>query len=182
MGEPSEPRPVKLIAGLLAGDEAGILSGLEKLKGEFGSTDLLSKTVPFDTTDYYGEEMGETLVRRWASFAMLVDPGRLAEVKLATNEMERTLARRDGKRRINIDPGYVTLGNLVLATTKDCAHRVYIGKGIYAEVTLIWARGEFRELAWTYPDYLTPVARDFFRRVRQRYRYRLRAGGAHDVE
>jgi hypothetical protein len=182
VGEPTEPRPVKLIAGLLAGDEADILSALEKLKEAFGPTDLLSRTLPFEATHYYEKEMGEGLLRRWASFAMLLDPGRLAEVKLATNEIERTFARRDGRRSVNIDPGYVTLGNLVLATTKNRAHRVYLGKGIYAEVTLIWARGDFRELEWTYPDYQSDIARDFFRRVRQSYRYQVRAGGVGDED
>jgi len=179
MGEPTAPSPVKLIAGLLASDEEVIRSALVKLQEGFGHIDLSSETLPFDMTDYYREEMGEGLVRQWVSFSRLIDPAELDEIKRATNDLEHFFATAGRARRINIDPGYISLGNLVLASTKPSAHRVYLGRGIYAEVTLIWSDGGFKPLEWTYPDYRSDVATEFFGEVRELYRGQLREF-AHD--
>jgi len=112
------------------------------------------------------------------SFETLLAPEALASVKRQTNTLERAFASWDGqgwRRRVNLDPGYVDLAKLVLATTKDRQHRLYLGQGMYAEVTLRFTGGHFVPWEWTYPDYRTPEYLSFFDTVRQRYRQQLTA-------
>jgi hypothetical protein len=148
--------PAKLICGaLFAGDDA-FRRARDRMAERFGTTDAESDDLPFDFTDYYAAEMGTGLRRRFFSFARLVDPGQLVEAKLLSNAVEREMAMdRDGRtcRRVNLDPGYVTLGKLVLATTKDHAHRIALRDGIFAEVTLAYRGGRWEPFPWTYPDY-----------------------------
>ena len=139
------------------------------LEEAFGPIDLRSERIPFDQTSYYQQEMGDGLVREWVSFKQLIQQDAIADAKLATSRLEKRLARPDGSRTVNLDPGYVVPPRLVLATMKDFAHRIYVGKGIYAEVTLIYREGAFQPLEWTYPDYRPPVALDFFMTVRTGY-------------
>ena len=139
------------------------------LEDAFGTIDLRSERIPFDRTSYYQQEMGDELVREWVSFKQLIRQDAIADAKLATSRLEKRLARPDGSRTANLDPGYVVPPRLVLATMKDFAHRIYLDKGIYAEVTLIYREGEFQPLEWTYPDYRQPGALDFFTTVRTAY-------------
>ncbi|MCF7876602.1 DUF4416 family protein, partial [Candidatus Bipolaricaulota bacterium] len=135
MGEPTEPEPVKLFTGLLTGRPAIIPGVEEDLRAEFGPTDLESELIPFDFTDYYREEMGEGLKRKFISFEKLIDPGKIPEIKLVTNETEEKFSENlnmDLLRPVNIDPGYIGLSKMVLATTKNYSHRLYLRKGIYA--------------------------------------------------
>ena len=172
MGKPTEPIRVKLFTGLLT-SRPEVLEVVEgKLRGEFGPTDLESGLIPFDFTDYYREEMGEGIKRKFLSFEKLIYPGDLPELKLLTNEFEEELSEQTGLdvlRPVNIDPGYVGLAKLVLATTKNYSHRIYLRDGIYAEVTLRYKNGDFEPLQWTYPDYRSSAYLNFFRRVRSRY-------------
>lgn len=173
MGKIKEPLPVKLIASLFAGsgellEEAGV-----RLSQEFGSIDYESELLPFDHTTYYAAEFGENLKRRFVAFEELVHPGKLAEIKLLTNALEMEWVV-EGKRRINVDPGYVSHSKLVLATTKNHAHRIYLGQGIYAEVTLHFRDGAFRGYPWTYPDYASPPLIAIFNQIRALYIKQLR--------
>jgi len=165
MGAASAPRPVKLIAGLLVSSLDLLGDVHAQAAAAFGAIDLASEPAAWTVTSYYRDEMGDSLWRQFLSFATLVDPGRLVEVKRRTNEMEQRWRVEPG-RRVNIDPGYAAPLKLVLATTKDAAHRVYLGQGISAEVTLIWERGSYRACAHTYPDYADAGAIAFFNRVR----------------
>ena len=174
MGTAREPQPVKLIASLLAGDP-GLLAGVkEALSAAFGPIDFESELLPFDHTDYYAPEFGPGLQRQIVTFANLVDPGDLPAVKNKTNEIEQSIAL-DGSRRVNIDPGYVSLGKMVLATTKNHAHRLYLGEGIYGEGTLTYQQGRFRAWPWTYPDYASDRYCALFDGIRERYKAQLRA-------
>lgn len=139
------------------------------LEEAFGAIDLRSERIPFDQTSYYQREMGDGLAREWVSLKQLIQRDAIADAKLKTNQIEERLARPDGTRTVNLDPGYIVRPRLVLATTKDFAHRIYLAKGIYVEVTLIYREGEFQPLEWTYPDYRQPVALDFFTTVRTAY-------------
>ncbi len=139
----------------------------------YGPVDHISPLWPFDFTSYYAEESGEGLLRQFLSFAELIDPGKLAEIKLRTNQLEQEHAS-GGRRQINLDPGYVDLSKLVLATTKNHQHRIYLGRGIYAEVTLRYTRKSFRPWEWTYPDYRTNHYVEFFNQVRETYLEQLR--------
>jgi hypothetical protein len=151
MGEIRSFHPEKLVLAILVGaaEPEAVLAVLGR---HFGPADHTSRLIPFDFTRYYEKEMGSPLQRLFVSFERLVDPGTLADIKLATNGME-DLFRRDGRRTVNLDPGLLSLSRFVLATTKENAHRIALHSGIYAEVTLLFTGGSFQPLPWTYPDY-----------------------------
>jgi hypothetical protein len=174
LGAVSQPPPVKLICGLIFSPQALLEEAKALLLEAYGPVDMRTEPVDFTYTDYYEAEMGSGLKRCFLSFLELVDPAELAPIKLATNQMESRLAV-GGQRTVNIDPGYVARDNLILATTKPAAHRPYLGRGIYAELTYRWRRGGFEPLEWTYPDYREPVHRAFFNTVRKRYLEQLAA-------
>ncbi len=172
MGEAERPAPVKLICAALAGREQWFECACELMERAFGPVDLASDVWPFDSTDYYEKQMGPRLLRRIYSFRELVEPGNIVEIKHATNRLERQLsgALPDSPARpVNLDPGYVSPSKLVLATTKDYTHRIYLRAGIYAEVTLRWRGGGFEPWEWTYPDYGSERYRVFLARVRAIY-------------
>jgi hypothetical protein len=148
------------------------------LADRFGPIDAESPLHPFDHTGYYCDEMGTGLRRKFVCFQALVTADRLADIKCRTNEMEEMTGERRGERllrMVNLDPGILTLSNVVLATTKNRSHRIYLSRGIFAEVTLIYSKKTgWQPLDWTYPDYRTPVAIDFFGRARDRYHTGIR--------
>jgi hypothetical protein len=173
MGTVREPDPAMLFVGVLhhiSVDRDRIFSILER---EFGAPALISSIFEFTETAYYFDEMGSRLFRFWAGFRKLLDPGRFAEVKLRTNELESRFSV-NGRRRVNLDPGYLTLGKVVLASTKDNQHRVYLEKGIFAEVTLRYRKDSFEPWEWTYRDYRRQEAGRFFHDLRMEYRELLR--------
>jgi hypothetical protein len=175
VGEPmriSKPQPVKLFCGLIGGVE-GLGEVLPHLESEFGVVDAESGVVPFDFTDYYRDEMGPGLIRKWIAFDGLRERAYLALAKHIAVGIERCLAS-NGRRTVNIDPGYVDDAQVVLSTAKNYAHRIYIGMGYYAEPALVYVKGCWHPLEWTYPDYRSPTAIDFFRRARTCYHHHLR--------
>lgn len=172
MGKIKEPPPVKLIVSMFTGDETLLAVARGALINRFGAIDYQSELLPFHHTEFYAREFGPGLVRQIVAFAELISPERLAEIKRATNELELIWAV-DGKRRVNLDPGYVSLGKLVLATTKDYSHRIYLGQGIYAEVTLKYEHGHFRSWEWTYPDYASARYLEIFCGIRRIYAEQL---------
>jgi hypothetical protein len=173
MGSARDAVPVKLIASLLAGEPDLIAETKAALVRIFGPIEIESELLPFVHTDYYAPEFGVMLQRKIVTFLELIDPSELPDIKLRTNELEWSVAK-EGRRRVNIDPGYVSLGKLVLATTKDHAHRIYLGQGIYGEVTLTFQRGHFGPWPWTYPDYASTEYCGLFDEIRERYRLQLR--------
>jgi hypothetical protein len=173
MGTAREPQSVKLVVSLLAGELDLLTRARESLSAAFGAVEFASELLPFDHTDYYTPEFGPDLQRQIITFERLVPPATLPAIKRQTNDLEWSLAE-GGRRRINIDPGYLSLNKLVLATTKDHAHRLYLGQGIYGEVTLSYQRGHFRAWPWTYPDYGSERYCLLFEDLRARYRLQLR--------
>ena len=139
---------------------------LPELSEKIGEVVLRSVVIPFKHTTYYNKEMGDELIRQWCAFSRLVAPDVLADLKRATNEIEGRYTNKNGSRQINIDPGLISLSSLVLASTKNYSHRIYLGQGIYAEVTLIYKDHKFNPLEWTYPDYREASALEFFCRAR----------------
>ncbi len=174
MGTPATPVPVKLIAGLLAADDELLGAAAEALSQHFGPVQSRSPAVAWDHSTYYREEIGAVIRRQFVSFEKLIAPGKLAGLKQLTNQLEDTW-RADGRRRVNIDPGYIAATKLVLASTKDAAHRVYLSGGIYAESTLQFSNGSFRPYPHSYPDYAGAEAIAFFNAVRNTYLAQLRA-------
>ena len=173
-----EPKPVKLIFGILAADKRCMDAAVETVRREFGEPDLSSDVWPFTQTDYYFSQTGGNILRRFLSIETLVDPGELAAVKHRTNEVERRLAKTLGTglpRPVNLDPGIVEPSKLVLATTKNYSHRIYIGDKIYAEVTLMYGRGGWQAMPYTYSDYRQRRYIGFFERVRRRLLEQLKS-------
>ncbi|NLE77937.1 MAG: DUF4416 family protein [Chloroflexi bacterium] len=173
MGEIHAPQPVKLIVSLLGGQRDLLETAQARLADRFGVCDYASAALPFVQTPYYEAEFGPSLLRRIVAFRRLVDPGELAAIKRLTNDWEQEWSS-GGRRQINLDPGYVSMAKLVLATTKNFAHRIYIGQGIFAEVTLRYAKGGFQPWPWTYPDYASEEYRAIFGEIRARYAQQLR--------
>ncbi len=172
MGKVKEPDPVKLFFAEFT-SEAELFPQVEdRLKDMFGEIDFSSPLFDFDYTDYYAEEMGIELKKKFVSFKKLIAPQELSRIKRASQVLEEEFSR-EGKRRINLDPGYLTLSKVVLASTKDSYHRLYLGSGIYGEVTLYFFRGSYQPFPWTYPDYSSDVFREIFTRVRKRYKDEL---------
>lgn len=152
MGEIRSPQYVKFMAGLLLPGAEDLGPARRELESLFGPIDLAAPLVPFDFTKYYTQEMGQ-LLRTYVAFSQPLSPVELVRFKSICNEMEDRWRREDGTRRINVDPGYISLSQLVLASTKPFSHRIYLEQGIWAEVTLRFREGTYEALPWTYPDY-----------------------------
>jgi hypothetical protein len=168
MSTPKKPLPAKLMVGTFMQDKEIIDEILLMLGGKFGNIDIISNWFNFDYTDYYKKEMGSGLFRRIIAFKDLIDQENLAKIKNITNLIEKKY-EYDGKRKVNIDPGYMLPSRFILATGKDYSHRIYIGENIYADLTLIFKNGDFHTLEWTYPDYAARDMRDFLLKVRRKY-------------
>ena len=176
MSQPIPPRPAKLVIGLFLQEKDLIPPVVEDLKSILGDLDQVSAWFDFDFTSYYAPEMGEPLFRRMVTFKGLIGQHTLASVKRRTNAIEANYAH-NGKRRVNIDPGYMLAERFVLATGKNFTHRIYIGGGIYADLTLIFQNGAFRTLPWTYPDYADKRLQAFLISVRNRYLFEVKNHG-----
>ena len=171
MGKVKEPLPVKLVVGMISGEKSLFEQAEKKLTQEFGSVDFASLPLPFDCTDYYRKKMQMNLKRKFISFTSLIDAAKIVEIKLLTNQVEENyLYPYSRQRRLNIDPGYITLAKLVLTTSKNFQHRIYLAKGIYAEVTLRYKKGKgFTCWEWTYPDYRSKEYIEIFNHLRKIY-------------
>lgn len=167
MSVPKEPEQAKLILGLLFRDRAVRDQALELLFRQFGPPDFLTEPQSFAYTNYYDEEMGPGILRQVCSLLHLVRPDSLPDIKLFTNELEYQFSV-EGKRRINIDPGLLSEERLILATGKNYTHRVYLRNGIYADLTLVYQKGAYQSLPWTYPDYQEPALLHFLGALRQK--------------
>ncbi len=169
MSLPGPPEPCLLVVGLLRSPEVDPQAVTGALAARFGEVVQATQEAPFHFSAYYDREMGPGLLRSFLAIGGRRDPGELSALKLATNALEHAWAGPGG-RRVNLDPGLLDLNHLVLATGKPAAHRVYLAGGIYAEVELVFERGSFRPLPWTYADYREPGAVEFFNRLREGHR------------
>jgi hypothetical protein len=174
MSRPTPAEPVKLIFSVFAATVAKLDETIAKLSAYYGQPDFVSPLVPFDYTDYYCREMGENLVRRFLSMEELIRPETLPDIKLAANDIENEFTQ-DGKREVNIDPGYISKGHLILATGKAYAHRPYLRDGIYADLTLFYQNRKFCSLPWTYPDYAAEKQILMLGEIRATYLLQLKA-------
>ncbi|GBD37880.1 hypothetical protein HRbin37_00119 [bacterium HR37] len=168
-----EPRPVKLFIGIIYSKDAPIKDCINILKEKFGEIDFISEVMPFNFTSYYEKEMGKDLLRQIISFKRLIKREELIEIKITTTEIEEKFSI-EGKRMFNLDPGYIAPEHLILATGKGYYHRPYLGKGVYADLTLIYRQRDFQPLEWTYPDYRGEELRGVFREIRKKYMSDLR--------
>jgi len=175
MSKPTPAAPVKLIMSGIYSDRSAWLELLPALEEKLGAIDHSTKEMGFEFTKYYEEEMGSPLFRQFLSFSRLIDPAELAEIKLFTNSLEQKATKAD-RRKVNLDPGYITIDNLVLATGKHSPHRVYLKDGIWADLHLIYRAGSFQPLEWTYPDYRGEALVSLFNQLREVLKVRLKTG------
>lgn len=168
MSLPHPPAPAKLIVGFFLKEKALADTIVQDLQAKLGAVDMVSHWLNFDFTTYYRKEMGAPLSRRMIVFKSSIEQTQLAAIKQTTNRLEHQYKQED-RRQVNIDPGYLLPERFVLATGKNFTHRIYIGQGIYADLTLIYQKGGFRTLPWTYPDYADRHLIDFLTLVRKKY-------------
>ncbi len=171
MGAIHEFEPEKLIIGVIYNDKEVFDSAMSMIFEEFGDSDGMCEEFSFsdEFSDYYDSELGGKGIRRIYSFERLVDPSRQAEIKEFTNEVEKKFSDSLGNRKINLDPGFINHGRLMLATTKETGFRIPLERGIYTELTLFWARGGWQKLPWSYRDYQSERVQGFLIKVRKKY-------------
>jgi hypothetical protein len=173
MGTIKTPSPVQFFASIIFND-SGILSHvMEELSRAIGPIEETTDQMAFSQSDYYAPEMGDRLMRCFVLFQPLTPREQLVEIKRVTNGIEERHGR-EGRRQVNIDPGYIALEHVVLATTKGYSHRVYLGRGIFADLTLMYENGTYRSLPWTYPDYAGDAITPLMNRWREHYKRMLR--------
>ncbi len=173
----------KLIVGVIYSDRELMERAIAILVEEFGEIEDVSEEFSFSKgfSDYYDEEMGGEGLRRIYSFKNTVDPARQADIKIRTNEIENMLSVGGG-RRVNLDPGFINHGRLLLATTKKAGFRIPLKDGIYTEMTLFFARGQWHKLPWTYRDYQSERVQRFITEVRHKYLLQRRKSIAENVK
>ncbi|RPI00754.1 MAG: DUF4416 family protein [Calditrichaeota bacterium] len=172
MGDIHLPKKVCLICAVCYQQDYDRDAVFTELQQQYGTILNVSDVLHFNHTTYYAEEMGEDLKKVFISFAQWINADELAAIKIFTNAIEQNHCE-NGKRRINIDPGYIELPKLVLASTKNFSHRIYIGRGIYGDVQLCWRQGGFQSNPWTYDDYKDEIVVTFFESIRKEYHQQL---------
>ena len=165
MSRRTVPAAAKLVLSVIYGEEAAFESLRPRLEERFGPVESASDRFPFDFTEYYAKEMGERLVRRFVVMRDPVARDALAAIKIAAEALEDGMAVA-GRRAVNVDPGLLTEENFILATGKNYSHRVYLGDGVYADLALVYRKGAYRPLPWTYPDYASEGVRTYLGGVR----------------
>jgi hypothetical protein len=177
MGRTAAVRPVLVVVGAFSRHDAALAWAKEKCEQRFGPIGLMSERFAFTETNYYDQTMGQGLLMQFAAFERLADPAELPDWKTETNGWEdeyAKLAAHEEERPLNLDPGYLTEAKLVLASTKDHHHRIYLRDGVYAEATLVFQSGQWRARDWTYPNYRRADYQEFFTRCRDYLRTRFR--------
>ena len=172
MLEFQSPLKVKFVCGLIFHTE-GVYTGTKStLEKKFGPIDMESEPIAFNFTDYYEKEMGKNLIRRFITFKKLQDPAAFVTIKRFCVKLEKKFSINHA-RRINIDPGYINESKLILTTTKDFSHRIYLGKGVFAEITLNYRGKGFKDHETTFPDYRTDTYKNIFLKIRETYRTQI---------
>jgi hypothetical protein len=177
MGAIKIPAKVKLVVAMLSAEPEILKRAREVLSARFGPEEEVMPPIPFTWTRYYSDELGDSQWRSLVSYENLMDREDLVDIKRFTNGLEQNLAE-NGIRKINLDPGYMTLGQFFLATTKDQRHRVYVRDGIFVEPTLYFQDGDFFPFEWTYRDYRSEEYRAWFLAARSKLAYQMHHAGS----
>lgn len=179
--KPFPPKPVKYFIGALFSDETLLKAAIEHCEHYLGPVDFVSERFLFEATEYYESEMGSPIYRQFFSFEKLKNPSMLAEVKIQSNTIEEQLTR-SGKRKVNLDIGYIDFHKVVLASAKYNGQKIYLDHGIYADPTLQYEKGTFHPHEWAFPDfqesedYYTPLLR-----IRELYKAQLKNAQSQDT-
>ena len=163
---------VKLFYAILFNDTDILEKAKELLIKKWEAIDFVSKPFPFDGTSYYEEEMGKDLSRIFVSFDELQAPSILPESKNVATEIENVFAI-DGKRKINLDPGYLDYAKLVLVSGKYAPHKLWIADGMYADFTLIYSKGKYQKFNWTFPDFAKGIYDSSLLKIRDLYKKKV---------
>lgn len=169
----SSPAPVKLLVAAFWNDQKAWQQALTRMTELWGDTDRTGAIRNFIASRYYESEMGPNLTRQLHSFEQLVPTDEIADLKLQTNRIEKDLCCNK-KRTVNLDIGYMDLHKLVLASTKEGPHKIYIGRGVWADLILLYSKKRFHALPWTFPDFASCTYDEFLLKVRQQYKKQLR--------
>ncbi len=172
MGSITSFQPLKLFIGILCSETVSLSAILEKLEHLFGPISLKSNPFPYTHSSYYDSEMGPSLIKCFIVFETLIKPEIMASIKLRTNKIEDEFLN-NLNRSVNLDPGILSLHNLVLLSTKNFYHRIPLQDGIYAELTLTYSNRTYHTLPWTYPDFKFDSYQSFFLAVRKEYHAQL---------
>jgi len=175
MGQVKIAQKVLFISAFCYNNKTDMNNALTRMIELYGPVQAKSNSFTFNHTRYYRDEMGDNLFKFYCTFEHLIDPMDIVDIKLQTNAIEEQFSK-NSKRSVNIDPGYIEVPKLVLATTKNYGHRIYLGKGIYGDVQLYWRQGTFQANPWTYPDYTDPQNLDFFVNARTEYFHHIQKG------
>jgi hypothetical protein len=179
VGEPTFHTPVLLVTAVFSRYDDALDWARDRAAATWGPLALESPRWAFDQTTYYDATMGPGQKKTFLAFERLAEPSELVDWKLMTNAWEAeyaALGRHAEPRPLNLDPGYLTLGKLVLASTKDFAHRIYLSRGVYAEITLYYKHHAWRHHEWTFADYRRTDYQEFFSRCRDYLHRRFRQG------
>lgn len=166
-------QPVAFFVGILFIDRNILSEALERMSAELGDLPMKSEPIPFEYTHYYEKEMGKPIFRMWAGSPEPRDPSMLASWKLITDKIERETSR-ENRRTINLDPGFVGLAKVVLASLKDHPQRMPLSDGVYAEIELIFQNGIWQDVPWTYRDYKDKPAKDFLFSLRKKLHEKIK--------
>ena len=183
MGEITKHRPVLLITAVTSRYQEAFRWTADQTTAQWGKLVLASDIFDFTETNFYTQSMGTELKKQFLAFETLIEPGEIAPTKLLSNEWEKQYAAENQHaevRPLNIDPGYISEAKLVLVTTKDRDHRIYLQQGIFAEVTLFFRSGDWNGSRWTYPDYQRKDFQSFFTKCRDYLRDQIRQMKAKD--
>jgi hypothetical protein len=177
MGRIRRPQPVKLFIGVLTSLPEMLPEITSRLSALFGPTDVRTEAFPFNSTHYYDRELGSPIYRYFLGFSKLIGPEEIAGIKVKTNGVEAALARDNPvvPRPANLDPGYLEQSKIIVASTKNYYHRIYLSDGVYAEVTLHFEDGRWKTLPWTFPDFRNGIYNPFFVELRNVYRDQLKS-------
>jgi len=171
--KPVEADPVKLFFGVLSSDSDRCREAVAMIEERYGPADFKSVDYPFDRTDYYTPEMGGSIVRFFIGMGSLIRPGEIADIKVETNAIEERLSV-SGRRRVNLDPGYLDYDKVVLASAKYNGDKIYLSRGIWADLTLRFKNGKFEPYPWSFPDFKAGLYDEVFIQMRNRYKSQRR--------
>ena len=159
---------VKLFIGILHSPEVPFNALQKELTTIFGAIDYCSAPIEFKHTNYYNNEIGNSILKTFVSFKNQISPDTMYRTKINSNQLEEHWLQTGGKRLVNLDPGIINNYNVILLTTKNYSHRIPLQEGIYAEITLIWKKNDFEDLPWTYPDFKTPEYKSILKTIRSK--------------
>lgn len=179
MAQPKPPPATLQLVAIFSRHASALDWARDRISQQWGAIALTSPRFDHSETTYYAADMGSGLMKQFLVVDGLYDPARLPHSKLQSNAWEEQLSRSGEyaeARPLNIDPGYVTLTKLVLASCKDRAHRIYLSDGIYAEECLYYLGAAWQSRPWTYPDYQRPDFQAFFEEAREALKAMQRPG------